>query len=168
MKRTAWAAGLSVSADGTGVVALAGCAAVRLLADRVGLTGALSTALARRSFVPVHDRGQVLVDVATVLAAGGEAIGDIDTLRHQSTLWGRVASPATVWRTLDEITPAALKRIAKARARARRRVWDLLGDGVPTSTVAGTDLGATVVLEVSVTDVPGHQAQLRSFRVTYG
>ena len=82
MKRTAWAQGLSVTADGTGVVALAGSAALRLLADKVGLTAGLSAALARRSFSPVHDRGQVLVDVATVLAAGGEAIADIDTLRH--------------------------------------------------------------------------------------
>lgn len=155
MKRNAWATGLSVTADGTGVVALAGSAALRLLADKVGLTDGLSAALARRSFVPVHDRGQVLVDVATVLAAGGEAIGDIDTLRHQP-LWGRVASPPTVWRTLDDINPVALKRIAKARARARRRVWDLFPDGVPASGAAGADLGDTVVLDVDATLVTAH------------
>jgi hypothetical protein len=71
VKRTSWSQGLSVTADGTGVVPLAGAVAVRLLADRVGLTEGLSTALARRGFVPVHDRGQVWVDVATMLAAGG-------------------------------------------------------------------------------------------------
>ena len=38
MKPIAWSQGLSVTADGTGVVPLAGAAAVRLLADRVGLT----------------------------------------------------------------------------------------------------------------------------------
>jgi len=38
--------------------------AVRLLADRSGLTKELSKATARRSFAPIHDRGQVLVDVA--------------------------------------------------------------------------------------------------------
>jgi len=155
VKRNAWAAGLSVTADGTGVVALAGSAALRLLAEKVGLTGGLSTALARRGFVPVHDRGQVLVDVATMLAAGGEAIGDIDTLRHQP-VWGRVASPATVWRALDEITPAGLVRIGKARARARGRVWDLLPDGVPASAAAGADLGDTVVLDVDATLVTAH------------
>ena len=32
---------------------------------------------------PGHDRGQVWVDVATMLTAGGDAIADIDTLRHQ-------------------------------------------------------------------------------------
>jgi hypothetical protein len=62
------------SADGSGVVAHAGAVSVRMLADRVGLTGQLSAALARRSFVPGHDRGRVLVDVATMIAAGGEAI----------------------------------------------------------------------------------------------
>ena len=155
MKRNAWATGLSVTADGTGVVAMAGSAALRLIADKVGLTGGLSSALARRSFSPVHDRGQVLIDMASVLAAGGEAIGDIDTLRHQP-VWGRVASPPTVWRALDEITPAALARIAKARARARRRVWDLLPDGLPASGAAGADLGDTVVLDVDATLVTAH------------
>ena len=88
MKHTTWSAGLSVSADGTGVVAHAGSIAVRLLADRIGLTKELSKATARRSFVPVHDRGQVLVDVAVMLADGGEAIGDINVLRLQGQVWG--------------------------------------------------------------------------------
>jgi hypothetical protein len=137
------------------VVALAGSGAVRLLADRVGLTEALSMALTRRSFSPVHDRGRVLVDVATVLAAGGEAIADIDTLRHQP-VWGPVASPATVWRTLDEVTPAALRRMAKARARIRRHVWAQLPRGVPASPVAGSDLGEVVVIDVDATLVTAH------------
>lgn len=57
MKSTTWSTGLSVSGDGTGVVAHAGSVAVRMLADRTGLTGALSSATARRGFVPGHDRG---------------------------------------------------------------------------------------------------------------
>ncbi|MCH9736609.1 MAG: hypothetical protein K0U78_18985 [Actinomycetia bacterium] len=44
MKRTSWSSGLSVSGDGTGVVAHAGSAGLRFLADRVGLSGALSAA----------------------------------------------------------------------------------------------------------------------------
>jgi hypothetical protein len=47
VKRTWWSQGLSVAADGSGVVPLAGSVAVRLLADRAGLTESLSTALAR-------------------------------------------------------------------------------------------------------------------------
>jgi hypothetical protein len=143
VKRTSWSQGLSVAADGTGVVPLAGAVAVRLLADRVGLTEGLSTALARRGFVPVHDRGQVWVDVATMLAAGGEAIADIDTLRHQTAVLGPVASPPTVWRSLDEVTPAALRRVEKVRAKVRRHVWSQMS-GLPASKVAGTDLGETI------------------------
>jgi hypothetical protein len=69
-----------------------GSVALRLLADRVGLTDAVSKALTRRSFTPVHDRGRVLIDVAVLLADGGEAIADIDVLRDQSELFGSVAS----------------------------------------------------------------------------
>ena len=57
-----------------------------------------------------------------MLADGGEAIGDINVLRHQGQVLGPVASAPTVWRALDELTPAALKRIQVARARTRRHV----------------------------------------------
>jgi Transposase DDE domain group 1 len=146
VKRTSWSQGLSVTGDGPGVVPLAGAVTLRLLADRVGLTAGLSAALCRRGFVPVHDRGRVWVDVAMMLAAGGEAIADIDTLRQQSELLGAVASPPTLWRSMDEVTPAALKRVEKIRAKIRRRVWSLL-PAVPASKVAGTDLGEVIVLD---------------------
>ena len=155
MKHTTWSSGLSVSADGTGVVAHAGSIAVRLWADRTGLTKELSRATSRRSFVPVHDRGQVLVDVAVMLADGGEAIGDINVLRHQGQVLGPVASAPTVWRALDELTPAALKRIEVARARVRRHVWAQLPT-LAASQVADTDLGGVVVLDVDATLVTTH------------
>ena len=161
-----------MSGDGTGVVAHAGSVAVRLLADRTGLTGALSSSLARRGFTPGHDRGRVLVDLATMVTAGGEAIADIDTLRHQVEVLGPVASPPTAWRALDELTPAALKRIGTARAKTRARVWDLVPGGVPASTVAGTALPADViVLDVDATIVPVHsdkQGAASTFKRTYG
>jgi len=143
------------------------------LADRVGLTAQLSKAMVRRSFVPVHDRGRVLVDVATTIAAGGEAIADIDVLRHQDAVLGPVASPPTVWRTLDEVTPGRLKKIAIARARVRRHVWGQLAasGGVPASRVAGTDLGATVVLDVDATIVIAHSEKEQAsptFKKTFG
>ena len=161
-----------MTGDGTGVVAHAGSAAVRLMADRVGLTDALSGAVARRGFVPGHDRGRVLVDVATMITAGGEAIADIDTLRHQQDVLGPVASPPTVWRALDELTPAALKRIEKARATTRARVWGLIPDGLPASRVAGAALEAeVVVLDVDATIVIAHSEKeqaTRTFKKTFG
>jgi hypothetical protein len=142
------------------------------LADRAGLTAEVSKALTRRSFTPVHDRGRVLVDVAVMLADGGEAIADIDVLRHQNQVLGPVASPPTVWRTLDELTPPALRKIEKARARTRRHVWDQLPDGLPASKVAGTDLGKNVVvLDVDATIVVAHSEKENAsatFKKTFG
>lgn len=156
----------------SGVVAHAGSVAVRLLADRTGLTGALSSAVAREGFTPGHDRGRVLVDVATMIAAGGEAIADIDTPRHQGDVLGQVASAPTVWRALDELTPASIKRIDAARARTRARVWGLIPGGLPASKAAGTTLPAdVVVLDVDATIVIAHlekERADRTFKKTFG
>src|SRR5215217_3098543 len=80
------------------------------LADAVGLTAAMSMAMAptkqrRRG----HDRGEVLVDVAVMLADGGETISDVAVLRDQPALFGDVASHPTVWRTLQAVDDAALE-----------------------------------------------------------
>jgi len=85
-----------------------------------------------------------------MLTAGGEAISDIDTLRHQGPLLGPVASAPTVWRSLHEASPAALGRVEQARAKVRRHVWSLLFRP-PVAKVGGTDLGEVVVLDVDAT-----------------
>src|SRR5215210_2975257 len=100
---TAWSRDLSVEVGGHGVVSHAGSAALRLLADRTGLTAALSRALRRRGFTPVHDRGRVLADAAVCIADGGRVLSDLATLRDQTELYGSVASDATLWRALEEI-----------------------------------------------------------------
>jgi hypothetical protein len=153
---TAWSRNLRVTADGTGVVSHVGAALLRMLADRAGLTQALSDVLARRNWWPVHDRGRVLVDLAVMITDGGEAICDIDVLRHQGEVFGAVASPATCWRALDEIDEVRLRRIGTARARVRARVWALLGQ-IPIARAAGRDIGAgVVVLDVDSTIVIAH------------
>lgn len=163
---------MSVSADGVGVVAHAGSVATRLLADRIGLTAELSNAMARTKFVPLHDRGRVLADVAVMLADGGEAIADIDVLRHQRSVLGLVASPPTVWRTLDEVTPGRLNKLQTARARTRRHVWAQLPGGVPASRVAGTDLDDDlIVLDIDATIVIAHSEKehaAATFKRTFG
>ena len=92
---------LKVTGDGTGVANHAGARLLADLADAVGLTSALSAAMAptkqrRRG----HDRGEVLVDLAVAIADGAETISDLATLRDQPDLFGTVASHPTVWRTL--------------------------------------------------------------------
>jgi len=94
-------------------------------------------------------------------------------LRHQGGVLGPVASAPTVWRTLDEVTPARLKKIAAARAKVRRHVWAQLaaGDGIPASKVAGTDLGDVVVLDVDATIVITHSEKenaAATFKRTFG
>ncbi|MDO8395441.1 MAG: transposase, partial [Dietzia sp.] len=138
------------------MISHAGAIAPRLLADQVGLTTELSKAMTRRRFTPIHDRGRVLIDVAVMLADGGESISDIGVLRHQTEALGPVASAPTVWRTLDEVTAGKRKKIQVARARTRRHVWSHLPGGVPASKCAGRDLGSTIVLDVDATIVVTH------------
>ncbi len=154
MQSMSWSMGLSVGAAGSGVVSHAGSALPRLVADRVGLTGALSVALARKDFVPVHDRGRVLTDLGVLLADGGQRIADIVVLRDQGELFGPVASAPTLWRTLNELDTAALRRVETARAQVRARVWDLITarhGSIPASATCYGDLGSTVVIRLDAT-----------------
>ena len=151
MHDSAWSRDLTVEVGGHGVVSHAGSAVLRLLADRTGLTGALSKAVARRGFSPVHDRGRVLSDAAVCIADGGRVLSDLAVLRDQAELFGPVASDPTLWRALEEIGDAQRARIATARARTRRRVWTLVAarhGRIPPSRVADVDLGKTVVIRL--------------------
>jgi hypothetical protein len=90
VKRTNRRPTLSVTTDGEGLVSHAGTAVLGELADKVGLTRALSRAMEptrkRRS---AHDPGEVLVDLAVMLADGGDSLADMDVLRDQPDLFGR-------------------------------------------------------------------------------
>jgi hypothetical protein len=156
---TGWAGDLTVEVGGRGVVSHAGAVALRALADRAGLTAGLSTATARRGFTPVHDRGRVLTDLAVVIADGGRVMSDLAVLRQQGELFGPVASDPTLWRTLDAVNGHQRDRIAAARAKARRHVWDLIAarhGGIPAARVADADLGRTVVIRLDASLVVAH------------
>jgi hypothetical protein len=150
---------LSVEIGGRDVINHAGAAALRLIADRTGLTGGLSRALARRGFLPVHDRGRVLADAAVLIADGGRVLSDLATLRDQAELYGPGASDPTLWRTLDEIGPAQRRKVARARARIREHVWSLIErrhGRIPPSRVADRDLGRTIVIRMDASLVIAH------------
>jgi Transposase DDE domain group 1 len=133
---------VDVSADGEGLVSRAGAALLVELADRFGLTGALSEALGptreRRS---AHDPGRVLRDVAVMLADGGDCVTDIEAYRGQERLFGARASETTTHRVLKSIDGRLLERVRAARAAARARVWDA-GARADTLTL---DIDATLV-----------------------
>jgi Transposase DDE domain group 1 len=171
---TGWAAGLSVEVAGRGVVSHAGSVALRALADRSGLTGELSKATARRGFVPVHDRGRVLTDLAVSVADGARVLSDLAVLRDQGELFGSVASGPTLWRTLNALDAHQRDRIAAARAKTRRHVWDLMAarhGAIPVSRVADGDLGRTVVVRLDATLVIAHSDKEQAsatFKRTWG
>lgn len=169
---TAWSRDLRVTADGEGIVSLAGAVPLRMLADRSGLTGFLADVLARRHFLPLHDRGRVLADVAVAIAAGARDMVDVEALRGQAAVFGPVASDTTVLRALGEIADARRSGIGRARAAARAHIWSQFPDGVPESTFAGGVFEAgTVVLRVDGTLVISYSEKDRAagtFKKTYG
>lgn len=154
VNRTWWASGLKVTADGAGIVSLAGTSLVRFLAEQTGLRAAVAAVVNPAGKLVVHDRGQVVCDLAAMVMAGGEAISDIDTLRGQNVLVGSVASMPTAWRTLESMTPRMLTQVERARARIRAGLWKRIT--VPAVPVAGRTLGATVVLDIDATLVTSH------------
>jgi Transposase DDE domain group 1 len=116
---------VEVRADGEGLVSHAGAYLLTELADRLGLTAALSEAMAptreRRS---AHDPGRVLRDLAVSVADGGDCLTDLGVLRGQGALFGQVASETTAHRVVKSVDPEILDRIRRARAAARASAWD--------------------------------------------
>jgi hypothetical protein len=112
----------TVTGDGAGMVSHAGMAWLAETADLAGLTAALSTAMAS---VPQrrHDPGRTLAQMILALADGATCLSDLAAVRAQRSMFGPVASEATVWRTFDQIGPVELRGIATARAAARERAW---------------------------------------------
>ena len=121
---------VDVVPDGDGLVSHAGSALLAQVAERTGLTRALSLGLAgmkqRRSG---HDHGRVIRDLAVMLADGGDCLADLGALGDQESLFGNVASPSTAFRLVDRVAvdPEGLERLRAAHAQARARVWKLLG-----------------------------------------
>jgi hypothetical protein len=123
------------AADCRGVVGHAGARLLADLADATGLTGAFSDALAGlRVRQSGHEPGRVAVDLAVMLADGGETIADLAVLRNQAQLFGPVASDPTAWRLLSDLDAAALARLRTARAWARELAWTQAA--VPRRSVA--------------------------------
>jgi len=126
------------------LVSHAGTALLARVADKVGLTRALSLRLAavkqrRRG----HDPGVVVRDLAVMLADGGECVSDLGAQRDQEALFGSVASDSTAFRMVDRIasTPGLLEALRAAHAHARERFWEL--DGAPERLTI--DVDATLI-----------------------
>jgi hypothetical protein len=137
------------------VVGHAGARLLTDLADATGLTDGFGEVLAElRQRRGGHDPGRVAVDLAVMLADGGEAIADLAVLRNQSDLFGPVASDPTAWRVLSTMDASVLARLRQARAAARELAWAQMVEtrgGLPTSTVAGREVpGLVLDLDASI------------------
>jgi hypothetical protein len=118
---------VEVTPDGEGLVSHAGAGLLAEAADRLGLTRALSEALAgMRQRRGGHDPGRVVRDLAVMLADGGDCLADLRAVRDQQPLFDVVASDATAFRVIDALAadPALLDALRAARARARENAWN--------------------------------------------
>jgi hypothetical protein len=115
------------------------------IAERTGLAFEYSAAVPfAGQRAPVHDRGRLLSQVAVMLAGGGICVSDMAALRDQPSLFGEVASDATIWRTFQDIDEAVLDGLRRARAEARAGVW------------AATDAPEVTILDVDAALVEIH------------
>src|ERR1019366_9144400 len=156
MKHMPWDHALKVTGDGTGLVGHAGAILLRKAADQAGLTAGLGAALRRAGKSPLFDRGAALVSIAP----GATSMSDIGVLAHLSPVLGTAPSGPTMRRALDLAGGTAmLERIAKARARARAHVWNLIEKtpaGFPWLVIAGKTLTGWVVIDMDGTLVTAH------------
>jgi hypothetical protein len=158
MQHNGWDHALTVTADGTGLAGHAGGVLLRRLADRCGLTAALEAALTQRGMFPQSSRGVVLVSTAIAIALGATAMADIAVLGQLAPVLGDAPSDSTVRRVLDLATDRMLARIAQARARIRKHVWEQIeaAGGFPWIEVAGKALTGWLVIDMDATLVAAH------------
>ncbi len=115
-----------VTVDGRNLVSHAGTALLAEIADRSGLTTAMSVAMDDCGISwHTHDPGVVLTHLAVAMADGADCLSDMAVLKEQSELFGPVASVATAWRAVQATTAAELRAIPKAIASAREEIWNI-------------------------------------------
>jgi Transposase DDE domain group 1 len=171
-KSTSCYPSLVVERRGSGVVSHAGAVALLGTAQRTGLSGVLSEALAPwRKPMSSHDPGKVVLDLAIALAAGGDCLADIGVLRAEPAVFGAVASDPTVSRLISALAadaPKAVAALAAARAAARNTAWAVAGDRSPDH---GIDAEHPLVIDLDATLVTAHsdkESAAPTFKRGYG
>jgi hypothetical protein len=158
MKDTSWGHALEVTANGNGLVGHGGGILLRKLADQCGLTAALDGALTVKGASPLLSRGVVLVSAAIAIAMGATAMADIAVLGQLAPVLGRAPSASTVRRVLDLASDRVLARIALARARIRKHVWQQIeaAGGFPWLEIAGKSLAGWLFIDMDGTLITAH------------
>jgi hypothetical protein len=171
-KSTSCYPSLVVERRGSGVVSHAGAVALLGTAQRTGLSGVLSEALAPwRKPMSSHDPGKIVLDLAVALAVGGDCLADIGVLRAEPAVFGAVASDPTVSRLITALAadaPKAVAALAAARAAARNTAWAVAGDRSPDH---GIDAEHPLVIDLDATLVTAHsdkESAAPTFKRGYG
>jgi hypothetical protein len=91
------------------------------------------------------------MDLAVMLALGGDCLADSAALRAELQIFGPVASDPVVSRLIARLAadaPRALKAIRQARAAGRKRAWELAGGDAPGAdgVLIPVDVDATIVI----------------------
>ncbi|MEO7059644.1 MAG: IS1380 family transposase [Lapillicoccus sp.] len=148
-----------VRVDSAPVAAVGSAGGVLLTtaAEVTGLSVALREGLLRwRKPTAVQDPGKVLTDLALTLALGGDCLADAAVIRSEPGIYGRVASEATVSRTITTLAADAdrvLAAVAGARKVARARAWERAGVNAPNHAVTAED---PLVVDLDATLVTSH------------
>ncbi len=90
-----------------------------------------------------HEPGRTLGQMALALADGAICLSDLAAVRAQESMFGQVASEASVWRTFTQIGSVESRGIAAARAAERERAW-AVGAG-PAGEELIIDFDATLI-----------------------
>jgi hypothetical protein len=160
VKATAWDQRLDVRADEKNLIGHAGVVLLRRVADRTGLTRALTGALPRGTGPGWRDRGEALIQLACAIVLGATNVLEAEQLQHHwRRLLPRPVSDSTFRRTLEAVDAQVAARIERVRAAVRRLVWTWLAlrpGGFPWIQVAGRKLTGWYVLDLDATIVDCH------------
>jgi hypothetical protein len=121
-----------------------------------GLDTALAEALAPwQQPLATHSPHKILLDLAVMLALGGDCLADIALLRSEPGVYGRVASDPTVSRMITRLAadPEVLGAIHRARAIARAKVWARAGTDAPNHAISAKQ---PLIIDVDATLVTAH------------
>ncbi|WP_433526756.1 IS1380 family transposase [Nocardia pseudovaccinii] len=163
---------LAADGSGSGVVSQAGAVLLLRAAEKVGLTTALSDALAPwRKPAATHDPGKIVLDLAVAVALGGDCLADIAMLRAEPAVFGSVASDPTVSRLLTVLARDArkvLSAIRSARARTRSVAWEAAGEHAPDRDI---DAEHPLIIDLDATLTIAHsdkELAAPTFKKTFG
>ncbi len=156
-KTTGFYPSVRVDAAPVAAVGSAGGVLLATASEVTGLGVALRQGLSPwRKLTAVHHPGKVVTDLAVTLALGGDCLADAAVLRSEPGIYGRVASEATVSRTISVLAGDAdrvLAAVAAARRAARARAWELAGEHAPNHAVTTDD---PLVVDLDATLVTSH------------